>query len=204
MKNYPAAIMDALAAGALVPRDFLWIEPRNRSTGARMSWGAWSDLGTVSAQVNDPVSGVVSRSFEGAGSLVAVDDVSMVAGLVVQTLSIQLSGIAAESEALIRGADVRLAPVSLFRGYLSPETMRLAAPAQAVFLGFVDQVSLTTPEEGGESAIALTCANHVQELTRKGTATRSDADQRQRDAGDAFFSHAATVGTWQIKWQPKE
>lgn len=200
MRADPAAVTAALADGALVPRDFLWIEPRNRDTGARTGWGAWSDLGTISADVADPIDGVVLRVFDGGGSLIEVTPFSQVAGLSVQTIQIKLASTLDHAEVLVRQYDARLAPVSLYRGFLDPDTMRLVAPAQARFLGFVDSADIQTGAEGGESQIVLSCASHVQELTRKGTATRSDADQRRRDASDRFFEHAADVGTWQIKW----
>ena len=201
MKSYPTAITNALAADTLSPRDFLWIEPRNRDTGQRIGWGAWSDLGTVSVDVDDPVQGTVLRQFEGAGTLVEVSRLTMVAGLSVQTVNITLSGVSEHAETLVRQHDARLAPVQLYRGWLDPDTQRLFAPAKARFLGFVDAVDIQTPEESGISKIVLSCASHVQELTRKGTATRSDADQKRRNPADQFFSHAASVGTWQIKWK---
>jgi hypothetical protein len=193
-----------LEAGALVPRDFLWITPRRRDTGAAVTWGAWSDLGTITADVIDPVSGVtVQRTYEGAGSLVQVSEVPLVVGLTVQSVEIQLSQIATGAEALIRTYDARRAPVELHRGFLDPATMRLAAPAVPRFLGFVDEAPVETPAEGGEGGVRLTCVSHAQELVRASSAKRSDADQRRRNANDGFFRHAATVGTWKIFWGQK-
>lgn len=201
MRTLATEVTDALAAGALVPRDFVWITARNRDTGAAQSWGAWSGLGNITADVINPADGqTVTRAFEGAGSLVTVGQVPMVTGLTVQTVQIQLSQIAAGAEQLVRGWDARRAPVQLFRGFLDPATMLLVSPAVCRFTGFVDEVPIVTPAEGGEGSITLICASHAQELTRGFTHKRSDADQRTRSATDGFYRHAATVGTWQIFW----
>jgi len=201
MRSLSANVQAALEAGALVPRDFLWIVARDRSTGDPAPWGAWSGAGTVEADVIDPATGsTVSRTFEGAGSLVQVGAVPMVAGLTVQVVEIRLSQIAAGAEQLVRGYDVRRAPVQLFRGFLDASTQRLVAPAVPRFLGFVDEADVQSPAEGEEGAIVLTCASHAQELTRASPARRSDADQRGRVSTDGFYRHAATVGDWTIFW----
>lgn len=201
MKQYSAELQAALAADALVARDFLWVEPLSRDTGARIGWGAWSGSGSVLAEVASPIGGNVFRTFTGAGDLVSMTDFQMVAGLEVQTINVTLAGIGAQSEALVRGYDAKLAPIEIYRGYFSPESQRIIGAAQPLFLGFVDKVDIITPEEGGESVIALTCANHVQELMRQGTSTRSDADQKLRDPNDDFYNHSASVGTWQVIWK---
>lgn len=201
MRTLSANVQAALDAGALVPRDFLWIVARNRATDAAETWGAWSGAGNVDADVIDPDSGsTVTRAFEGAGSLIQIGAVPMVSGLTVQVVEIRLSQIAAGAEQLVRGYDVRRAPVQLFRGFLDPATQRMVGPAVPRFVGFVDEADVQTPKEGEEGAITLTCASHAQELTRASTAKRSDADQRQRSATDGFYRHTATVGDWTIYW----
>lgn len=201
MKTLSTQVADALAAGTLVPRDFLWITARDRATGAPVSHGMWSDRGTVSAPVIEPVSGVtVTRSWEGAGGLIEVRNVTLSLSLTVNTVEIVLSQIDAQAEQIVRGLDPRRAPVELYRGFLDPLTQQLVAPAVARFRGFVDGAPITTPAEGGEGSITLTCAAYTQELTRASASKRSDADQRRRDASDAFFKDVTTVGDWEIFW----
>lgn len=201
MRALDPAVQAALEAGALVPRDFLWIVARDRETGAPYGWGAWSDVGAVTAEVIDPVSrATVSRTYEGAGGLVEVGDVALISGLTVQVVDIRLSQIDQGAETILRSYDLRRAPVQLHRGFLDPQTHRLVAPAVPRFVGFVDEAPVTTPAEGAEGGIVLTCASHTQELARSSAAKRSDADQRLRNASDGFFRHAATVGSWKIWW----
>ncbi len=201
MRVLDPAVQAALEAGALQMRDFVWVTARDRDTSAPVTWGAWSDLGTVDADVIDPATGgTVTRTFQGGGNLVEVSAVPLVTGLTVEVVTLRISQIEAGAEQLVRGYDVQRAPIELFRGLFDPGTYQLVAPAVPRFVGFVDEVQIETPAEGGEGAIVLTCASHTQELTRTSSAKRSDSDQRRRNADDAFFEHAAVVGTWQIFW----
>lgn len=205
MRQIDSATDAALASGHIVPRDFLWIEARNRATGAPVERGFWSDLGTVQAPVLDPVTGqTTTRSYAGAGGLISVGPVALVTGFSVQTVDIQLSQIEAGAVDILRTYDLRRARVQLHRGYMDPASFLLVAPALPFFFGEVDQAPLTTPAEGQDGSITITATSHAQELTRSNPAKRSDADQRQRDAGDGFFRHAATVGSWRIFWGQKK
>ena len=198
MRARPVALDEALRGGAIGPRDFLWVQPRRRSDGARVELGFWSDLGTILAPVIRPGGGVASRPYEGAGSLIGVSSVAYTTGLSVQTVAVRMSQIALGAEVLVRGYDARRAPVEIHRGYLDPRTGLLFSPAELVFHGFVDEAVIDTPAEGGEGGITLTVTGPEQELTRSNAAKRSDADQRLRHPDDAFFADAATVGTWKV------
>lgn len=200
-KTLDVATQAAIEADAVVPRDFLWITARNRTTGAAVSHGLWSDAGAFSGAVIDPVSGAtITRQWEGAGGLIEVQDVQMSLGLQVNTVQIVMSQIDTQAEEIVRGLDARRGRVEVYRGWLDPVSMLLVAPAICHFVGFVDAAPIVTPAEGGEGSITLTCASYTQELTRSNSAKRSDADQRLRDPGDAFFQHVATVGDWEINW----
>jgi len=204
MRNTDAATTAALASGALVPRDFIWVGARNRATDARVWFGLWSDLGTISADVIDPDTGLtVSRTYEGAGDLVSVGALPLSTGFGVQTVPIQLSKVSATVATMVRTHDVRRAPIQMHRAFLDPASMIQVADAECYFTGEIDEAPITTPAEGQEGAVTFTATSLAQELTRVNTATRSAADQARRAATDTFFDHAATVGTWQIFWGQK-
>lgn len=201
MRDIDPNTLAALGTGQVVPRDFVWLEPRDRSTGTIHPVGFWSDVGSVNAQVIDPQTDVaVTRTYRGAGDLVAVSPVALAMGLVVQEVTITLSQVTPDAQQAVRGYDVRRALVELHRGYLDPASGLLVAPALPWFTGEIDGAPITTPPEGEEGAITLKAKSHAQELTRTSAAKRSDADQRRRDPNDAFFQHAAVVGTWKVKW----
>jgi hypothetical protein len=191
----------ALEARQLVARDFLWIVARDRTTGAAVTDGTWSDVGNISAEVINPDTGLaVSRDWYGSGTLVQIDDIPLVANLSVQTVTIRMSQVSEHVQTLVRQYDCRQARVEIFRGLFSPDTRRLVAPAEARFVGFVDQIVINTPSENEEGSVTLTCVSHTQELTRANTTTRSHATQILRLENDGFFDDADTATEWEVFW----
>lgn len=201
MRYLSAENYSALQARELVARDFLWIVGRNRTTGDPFPYGFWSDVGDVSAPVLNPNTGLAeTRNFEGSGTLIQISDIALVANLTVQTITVTMNQIDDAVQNVIRGYDLKQAQVEVYRGLFSPVSRQIVAPAVNRFIGYVDQVDIKTPEEGGEGSITLTCASHSYEFTRYNPSTRSHEDQKRRDANDAFFVDASTVGEWEHFW----
>lgn len=201
MKQTTPEIKAALKAGTLSIRDFIWLEAVRISDGATIEWGAWSDVGNFSAPVIDAYTQeTVTRAFEGAGGLIETSPISLVSGLAVQTVEVKMSQVNPDVEAIVRGYSVRRSPIQIYRGFFNPGTYQMIAPAVPRFAGFIDDAPINTPPEGQEGAISFMCVSRSQDLTRRSTSKRSDADQRRRDPNDGFFSHASSVGTWTIKW----
>ncbi|MBZ9922144.1 hypothetical protein LB579_31155 [Mesorhizobium sp. BR1-1-7] len=194
----------ALAARQLVARDFLWIIARDYDTGGDVPHGFWSDVGDVSAPVLDPNTGLSdTRSFEGSGTLIQIGAVPLVSNLTVQNITISLSQIDESVANFARGYDLKQARVEVYRGLFSPASRRLVAPAVNRFVGFVDQVEITTPKEGEAGAIVLTCASNTQEVTRSNPDTRSYDSQVLRSETDNFFQDVTTVAGWEFFWGGK-
>ncbi len=191
----------ALQERQLVARDFLWLVVRNRTTGAQVTEGLWSDVGNVSAQVINPDTGLVdTRDWYGSGTLVAIDDIPMVSNLSVQNVNIRLSQIDDRIADLVRLYDAKQGRVEIYRGLFDPNSRQMVAPAECRFVGFIDQISIVTPSENEEGGVTLTCASHTQEMTRGNPDTRSDATQKLRNPTDNFFQDASTTGDWEVFW----
>ncbi len=200
-RSLTAENLAALAARTLVARDFLWFIARDRSTGDPVTDGMWSDVGTVSAQVINPDTGMsATRTFYGSGTLVQVSDVPLVANMTVQTVTIRMSQVSERVEDLIRTYDLKQGRVELYRGLFDPVSRSLVSPAVCRFVGFVDTVEIQTPAEDEDGGVTLTCTSHTQEMTRSNPTTRSDADQKRRSATDNFFADASVVGDWEHFW----
>lgn len=201
MKAISSANQAALAARRLLPRDFLRLVARNRSTGNPVSVDFWSDLGNVTALVIDPETGnAVSRDFYGAGALIQISDIPAIAGITVQRIDITMSQLDDEVAEAVRLYDLKQGRVEIHTGLLDPDTRKLVDPAEVRFIGFVDEIRIATPAEGGEGGVVITCTSHTQELARTNPETRSHADQRARYDGDDFFIDAAVCGDWQHHW----
>lgn len=191
----------ALAARALVARDFIWFTVRDRSSGALASVGFWSDIETVSGvSVLGQDGSTVTRTYIGAGSLIAVDDIPAVSTIQVQDIRIRMSQLNESVENAIRGYDIRQGGVQIHRGLFDPVTRQLVSPAFIRFVGFVNTVEIKTPSENEDGYVELVCVSHTQELMRANPATRSHADQQKRANGDDFFVDAAVVGNWKKTW----
>jgi hypothetical protein len=200
MITLDTATQTALAARAIVVRDFIWLIVKDRSTGLPVTKGYWSDVGAVSAQILNPVTGLIeTRAFDGAGSLIEVGSIMRVANLTIQSVNVVLSQVANSGD-LVRVYDARQGNIEIYRGLFEPAAMVQIAPAYSRFIGRIDVAEITTPAEGDTGAISLTCTSTSQELTHTNTETKSDASLRLRAAGDAFRADAAVVGTWQINW----
>lgn len=191
----------ALQARQLVARDFLWLVVRDRSTGAQVTDGLWSDVGNVTAQVINPDTGLVdTRDWYGSGTLVAIDDIPMVSNLSVQNVNIRLSQIDDRINDLVRLYDAKQGRVEIYRGLFDPDSRQMVAPAECRFVGFIDQIEIKTPSENEEGSVTLVCASHTQEMTRGNPDTRSDATQKLRSSTDNFFQDTSTAGEWEVFW----
>ena len=200
-----SANASALAARTILPRDFLWLQVRDRSTNELVSDAYWSDVGTITAQIINPDSGIVqTRTWQGAGQLIQIDAIPAVMGIQSETVRVVLSQIDDRVADLIRGYEPKFGRAEIYRGLLNVDTRKMVAPAMPCFVGMIDEIVVETPEENGEGSVTLTLASHVGELMRTSTATRSHEDQMARHPGDAFFKDAAVVGTWQNFWGVKE
>lgn len=201
MRDISTENATALAARRLVARDFLWVVARNRDTGDPVPDGMWSDAGTKTVDVINPDSGSSeARTYYGAGTLVAISDIPLVANLTVQTVTIVLSQVHERVETLVRTYDCKQARVEIHRGLFDPSTRVLVAPAECRFVGFVDSIEIKTPTENEAGSVTLTCSSHTQEMTRSNPDTRSHESQLLRDATDTFYIDTAVVGSWEHFW----
>jgi len=204
MRSLSANTEAALGARSLVVRDFMTITARDRDTGAPVTEGYWSDVGSINAPVIDPETGLTSyRDFFGSGTLIALDAIPLVSNLSVQAVKAKFSQIDDRIEELVRLYDVRQGRVEIFRGLFDTASRNIVDPATPRFVGFVDDLEIETPSEGDVGEVVLTFVSHTQELTKSNPDMRSHESQRARSAGDNFFRHAGVVGDWEFFWGKK-
>jgi hypothetical protein len=201
MRAISAANLTALQSRILMPRDFIWFVVKDRTSGAPVTDGYWSDIGSIDAQIIDPdTGGTVTRTWAGAGSLIQISDIPLVSSLTVQNITVTLSQVADRVNNLIRGYECKQGRVEIYRGLFDPANRLMVAPAVPRFVGTIDEAPITTPAEGENGDVSLSCTSNTVELTRSNPDTRSDSSQRLRAASDDFFVDAAVVGTWQQYW----
>lgn len=191
----------ALMQRRLVARDFLWIVARDRTTNSEIPVGFWSDVDNATVQVIDPATSIaVERDYYGAGGLIEINAIPAVSVIQVQDIEIRLSQLDELVQQAVRLYDVKQARVEIHRGLFDPDTRNLVSPALVRFVGVVNNLRITTPAEGGDGGVYLSCVSHTQELTRANPATRSNEDQKARNASDLFFLDTAVVHEWELDW----
>lgn len=191
----------ALNQRQLVARDFLWIVARNRTTNLPESVGFWSDVEDATVLVLDPETLLpVYRNYRAAGGLIEINEIPAVSVIQVQDIEIKMSQLDELVQQAVRLYDVKQARVEIHRGLFDPETRNLVAPALVRFVGFVNNLRITTPAENSDGGVYLSCVSHTQELTRANPATRSNEDQKLRNSTDLFFQDTAVVGQWNLDW----
>lgn len=204
VRSVSEGVYTALQARALVARDFIWFVVRDRTTGAPVVDGEWSDVGSITCDVIDPdTGGTQARQFFGSGTLISISDIPLVSTVTVQTVTVTLSQVHDRVQDLVRTYECKQGTVQIFRGMFDPDTRALVGSAVPRFVGFIDHIEIKTPEEGGDGSVTLNCTSHTQEMTRSNPDTRSDASQRLRSSSDNFFQDAAKVSEWVHFWGRK-
>lgn len=204
MRNPDPAILTAIAARRLRFRDFLDITAHDRVTDAPVRVGFWSGVRNVSASVMDIETGLESvRDWYGMGSLISISDIPLTIGISTDPVTVRMSQLDDQVSDAVRLYDTKMAKVEIYRGWFDPVTALMVAPAETRFYGFVDEVRIVTPKEGEDGYVDLICMPSTIEMFRANPATRSNADQQLRHAGDDFFIDAATIADWgPVQWGP--
>lgn len=196
--------INALAARRIDARDFVSIFAKSRIDGSIVAEHWWSDVGNVTAPVVDPTTGASqNRNFVGAYSLVSIDAIPRAHNISVQSIGITLSQVSPSVNRIFREYNVKLARVEIFRGLYSPGTREFVAPAFARFVGYVNEVEVTYPEENSDGHVKFSCVSDTAELTRASTETRSHESQLRRWPGDHFYVDTTTIGEREFFWGRK-
>jgi hypothetical protein len=201
MRTVDSNTQAALAARSLVARDFIQISGKAFAGGAAHTAYFWSDFGTISATIVDGETGTdATNTYIGTATLLKIDDVPLTSDITIRQIRASLSQINSDVADAVRAYDLKLGKVQIHRGLFDPDTRALVAKPLPRFVGFVDKSVITTPQEGGEGSIVLTLTGHTQELTRTNSDTCSDASQKVRNSGDAFYIDMSVTGTRHIFW----
>lgn len=205
MRDLNTAVVTHLQSRkGVIPRDFVWITAKDRNTGTPESTGFWNGDDTVTLDVISGLSGLPeTRTYIGWGDLGKVDSIPLVSDLTIRTINISVSHLSAAVQQMIRGYDVRLAPVEVHRGFFDLDTRNIIAAPRPRFLGYVNGAGIETPPVGGEGAARLAVVSHTRALTKTNSAKRSDETQKRR-SGDRFRRYSDVAGQWTFFWGEKK
>lgn len=195
MRDYGSATLTNLQArGGIVSRVLIWFSARNRSTNAVETMGLWTGADHETITIN-----AASRLYYGAGNVVELPQLTFQAGLAVRIHRLGLSPLTPEVMQLIRGYDVRFAPVEIHRALYSTDTRLLIEEPHRLLTGFIDEVDLGTPAVGGTSSCVLGIATSARVLTQNLALKKSDETQRLR-SGDRIRRWGDVSGSVEVWW----
>lgn len=206
MRSQPLEITTALStatADGIVVRRAIWIEARNRDTGAAEELGCWDGDEDVNLTVIRGRDGAtVARPYYG-GAPLKIGDIVLSSGLTVETLSIDLSQLADVVRLAVRTHDVARAPIEIHEILLSPETGRPLAPDLPIYQGIIDGAPITTPRIGGQGKVALRCVSEMMALLDRGNPEKSSYEAQLLRDGDEWNLYAGSLESWDIPWGQK-
>lgn len=196
MPNIDAAELALLQArSGVITRELVWLQPRNIASGLIAPVGLWTGPDHAEFAIDGQV-----RVYFGAGAAISVAAVTSETGLAVRTLRAELTVLVPEVEDAIRAHDMRFAAAEVHRAVFNLETHALISPPRRIFKGWVDALSIATPQDGGSGGVDLQLVSVARAFTRSLPLTRSDAAQRLRNPSDAFRQYSATAGLRDVHW----
>lgn len=196
MREFSTATLDYLSsATGICARFLLWFEARNRTTGVAETMGLWTgdDNETFS------IPGRGARFYYGAGVVAQIEPFTLREGLEVRMQTVRLATLTAEVAQLIRGYDPRGAVCEIHMALFNPASNALSDAPWMIFDGWIETISLPTPEIGGEAVAEVVLAASSRALTRTLPQSWSDATLRQR-SGDRIARYADMSGSIETIW----
>lgn len=178
----------------------LWATVRRLDTGAAESYGYWSgDLDqviTIDSQ---------SRTYYGAGGIVAIDKLVYEQGAVIKTNKISFNGMDPKVNSLLRQFDTRQGLAQIH--FISVNSGGIPTAVEEAFVGTIDEFEVTDDaiDENGNMGVnvTMTLVSDARLLTRTLSTKMSDASQRLRDASDEFAIYSDITGV-SVNWMGEE
>lgn len=175
----------ALNSGNVIPRWFVYLQARNRTTGNPESIAVWTGLGDLT---------VNGRTYQGAGGVIGLDGISYNAGLEIGSQTINVTFNDPNITTLIRVYDPSFSNAEIHLGLFDPNTEELIGTTRA-FAGTIDNVQITDALD-----VRIELVGSMRHGSRQLTGKQSDADQRQRDPDDRGREYGAIAGEIVIHW----
>ncbi len=184
----------------IIPRRFVWVEPKDRITGDVQGVGIWSGDYPITTDVIDGQTGLsVARDFTGAVNL-DIGDIPRVSDLSIVSVDISFSAISTASDKIVREYDPRLARVEIHSGLIDPSTRQFVDTPIVEFLGIVDASPISTADGGSDSTTTLTIVSEAITMLELTNPTKRSYQGQKSRSNDEFGLYSAVVENWQVSW----
>ena len=206
MKNTSTAFLAALTGArdsAIVPRRFAWFTAKALDTGAPVTLGLWNGDEDINISVISGVTGLPeARTYYGASN-VAIGEIPRTSDLTIQTVTVKISQIATAAQQLVRGYDLRLAPVEIHDMAFDTVSRQPVSAPEIAFLGLVNDAPIRTPSVGQDGDITISCVSAAISMLERSNPVKSSYEGQKRRSGDEWGLYSSTIATWTIPWGQK-
>ena len=137
-------------------------------------------------------------TYYGLGGAMTVSPMSSGADFAARAVDVAISGLDTRLAAEVEALAWHQTPVVISEAIIAVDAPQILYVA-VWFSGIFDQL-VRSETVGGVAQVTAKCESIAREFGRKGARTQSDADQRQIDADDGFYTYAATSGNTPINW----
>ena len=206
MKNITSAFFAALTGArdkGLVPRRFVWITGKDLASGAPASIGLWTGDDDINITITSGVTGLPEARTYYGGLNLQVSPIPRTADLTIQTVTITIGQIAPAVQQLVRGYDLRLAPIEIHDMSFDTGTRLPSAAPEIAFLGVADGAPVKTPAVGQDGDIEISAISAAIAMLERTNPAKSSYEGQKRRSGDEFGLYSSTVANWQIPWGQK-
>jgi hypothetical protein len=206
MKNITSAFFAALTGArdrGLVPRRFVWIKGKSFDTGVINPIGLWTGDDDINITVVSGITGLPEARTYYGGLNLQVSPIARTADLTIQTVTITIGQIAPVAQQLVRGYDLRLAPVEIHDMAFDTVTRQPSAAPEIAFLGITDGAPIKTPAVGQDGNVEISAISAAIAMLEHTNPAKSSYEGQKRRSGDEFGLYSSTVANWQIPWGQK-
>ncbi|MDE1991662.1 MAG: hypothetical protein KGI75_04130 [Rhizobiaceae bacterium] len=206
MKNITSAFFAALTGArdqGLVPRRFVWFTGKSFDTGDTASLGLWTGDDDIEVTVASGITGLPEARTYYGGLNLQLSPIARTADLTIQTVTITIGQIAPIAQQLVRGYDLRLAPVEIHDMAFDTVTRQPSSAPEIAFLGLTDGAPIKTPAVGQDGDVEISAISAAIAMLERNNPAKSSYEGQKRRSGDEFGLYSSTVANWQIPWGQK-
>lgn len=199
MRNLPPEFINEInKRGPIRARVFFTFIAKNRITGADERLCLW----TGDDHQQFTIEGVTD-TYYGAGSIIGVEKLKQEIGTNVRKHAVTLSHLTPEVTKLLREYEAKGASATIHTILFSVDTELAVTPPMRRFKGWVDRAPINTAAKGGVSSCKIELVSYSRNLTQTIPSKKSNENQRQRNANDAFHSYSGISGLIETPWGSK-
>jgi len=197
--NTYVALQAARKDGVIIPRDFVWITGKNRSSGVLEQTGLWNGPVAVTVPVIRPSDGAeVNRVYQPMAGRMKIPSIPMGMKLEVRSLTLSFSRLSPAVTNAVRVYDPRMQPIEIHRALLDPVSRKMVDPAHCRWDGLINRAPVTRAKADDDGMVEIETVSHARWLTMA-SGDKMDAHFFE-GRGDQAGKYISTIWRVPIPW----